>query len=94
MFFEHVANFFLSEIIFLILSMGLDPDLHSSKKLNPDQHIMNADPNHCQYNNTGIGSLLLTGIQYAPKKKHRLEKKIRVHMELQRPFGMSQAHEI
>jgi hypothetical protein len=25
----------------------MDPDLHLSKSLDPDPHIMNADPKHC-----------------------------------------------
>jgi hypothetical protein len=31
------------------LDPDTDPDLHSSKSLDPDPHIMNADPKHYLY---------------------------------------------
>jgi hypothetical protein len=33
--------------LLLSFSLDLESDLHSSKRLDPDLHIMNADPKYC-----------------------------------------------
>jgi hypothetical protein len=46
-FFDEKITKIPSEIFLLIFSLDLDPDPHSSKRLDQDPHIMYADPKHC-----------------------------------------------